>query len=447
MASLPITLTTDAASPAQSLPTNGAAPHQPAPAAPATEWGYVDEEGRLVISPEMQRTLGWQPGARLRLERDGNTVRLHRPLNQLAKVYIEPTNACNLDCVTCFRNCWDTSIGRMTEATFAAILAGLAAIDPLPTVYFGGIGEPMFHQRTVDWIAQVKQLGARVELITNGTLLTEQRSRQLIDAGLDLLWVSIDGASPESYADVRLGAELPKVLDNLQRFRTLRKGHKRAKPEIGIAFVAMKRNIGDLPKVLKIARQLGALHFSVSNVLPITAALQDEVLYTDAMRLLTYLPSNQTPHLSLPKMDFNETTRDALIAAFQSGFSVSYAGAKWGGSNDVCDYIESGSLTVGWNGEVAPCWPLLHTHGSYLHHKAHVSYRHIIGSVGERSLLDLWHDPAYVAYRERVQSFAFPPCTFCGGCDVSVANVEDCFGNDGPVCGACLWAQGLIRCP
>ena len=82
-------------------------------------------------------------------------------------------------------------------------------------------------------------------------MLNEQRSRQLIDAGLDLLWVSIDGASPESYADVRLGAELPKVMDNLQRFRTLRKGHKRAKPEIGIAFVAMKRNIADLPKVLR----------------------------------------------------------------------------------------------------------------------------------------------------------------------------------------------------
>ena len=114
-----------------------------------------------------------------------------------------------------------------------------------------------------------------------------------IDAGLDLLWVSIDGASPESYADVRLGAELPNILDNLQRFRTLRKGHKRAKPEIGIAFVAMKRNIGDLPKVLKIARQLGALHFSVSNVLPITDALQGEVLYTDyvAERVRTLCPT------------------------------------------------------------------------------------------------------------------------------------------------------------
>jgi hypothetical protein len=52
-----------------------------------------------------------------------------------------------------------------------------------------------------------------------------------------------------------------------------------------------------------------------------------------------------------------------------------------------------------------------------------------------------------MAYRKRVQSFAFPPCTFCGGCDMSVANEEDCFGNEYPTCGGCLWAQGVIQCP
>lgn len=421
------------------------APRVPTP--PAVEWGYVDDEGRLVISPEMRRSLGLEPGARLRLEREGNTIRLHRPLGHLAKVYVEPTNACNLDCVTCFRNAWESPLGRMSEETFAAVMAGVAAIDPRPAVYFGGIGEPLAHHRTLEWIAEAKQLGARVELITNGTLLTPATSQALIDAGLDLLWVSIDGATPASYADVRLGAELPNVLANLRHFRTLRKGHKTKKPEIGIAFVAMKRNIADLPAVLKIARQLGALHFSVSNVLPVTESLQDEVLYTESMRSITYLASQHMPRLSLPKLDFDAVTRDALFAAFQSGFAVSYAGANWGGANDVCDYIESGSLTVGWNGDVAPCWPLLHTHGSFLHGKPHTSCRHVVGNVRERTLLDLWRDPGYVAYRARVQGFAFPPCTFCGGCDVSVANLEDCIGNEGPVCGACLWAQGLIRCP
>ena len=39
---------------------------------------------------------------------------------------------------------------------------------------------------------------------------------ELVDAGLDVLWVSMDGATPESYEDVRLGAELPHVLAAIQ---------------------------------------------------------------------------------------------------------------------------------------------------------------------------------------------------------------------------------------
>ena len=142
-----------------------------------------------------------------------------------------------------------------------------------------------------------------------------------------------------------------------------------------------------------------------------------------------------------------ETTREALFQAFDSGFNVSYAGSNWGGSNDVCDYIEKGSMTVGWNGNVSPCWPLMHTHTSYLHKKERRSRRHIIGNVRKRTLNDLWLDPGYVAYRQRVQSFAFPPCTFCGGCELSVSNEEDCISNEFPVCGGCMWAQGVVQCP
>ena len=97
-------------------------------------------------------------------------------------------------------------------------------------------------------MAKIKALGARVELITNGTLLTEKKTRQLVDAGLDMLWVSIDGATPETYADVRIGAELPQIIANLRRLAKMRKGGHFPQPEIGIAFVAMKRNIADLPK-------------------------------------------------------------------------------------------------------------------------------------------------------------------------------------------------------
>ena len=415
---------------------------------PTTAWAEVDEQGRLILPPDVMESYGLQPGAKVRLDEGRNFVRMHRSVTHLTKVYIEPTVACNLDCITCFRNAWDQPIGRMSEETFQAILAGLRELDPIPDVYFGGIGEPLFHPKTIDWIAEVKALGVKVELITNGTILTEKKSQRLIDSGLDMLWVSIDGASPESYADVRMGAELPKVIGNLKRLFKMRKGGHFPKPEIGVAFVAMKRNINDLPKIIKMGHTFGARYYSVSNVQPVTAELQEERLYTRTMRNIAYLPSPVLPKLSLPKIDFNEETQAALTEAFNSGCNVSFAGNNWGGANDVCNFVESGTMSVAWNGDVSPCWPLMHTHTSYLHGKPRLSKKHVIGNVTERSLSDLWLAPDYIAYRERLHNFIFAPCTFCGGCDFSEENVEDCLGNvEFPVCGGCLWAQGIIQCP
>jgi MoaA/NifB/PqqE/SkfB family radical SAM enzyme len=412
-----------------------------------TLWGEVDEEGRLVFPPEMAAQFGLQPGAKFRLENGGNRVQMHRPVTHLTKVYVEPTDQCNIACRTCIRNGWDESLGRMSDETFDRILQGVQQMSPMPTVFFGGLGEPLFHKHTVDWIARAKAVGAQVELITNGTMLTEKRSRQIIEAGLDVLWVSIDGATPESYADVRLGAHLPKVLANLARFRELRPGALYPRPEIGIAFVAMARNIDDLPAVLGIGRSVGAKYFSVSNVLPYTADMQPEMLYGRTLRDVTYMSSPTQGKLSLPRMDINEKTRNAFLQALQSGYNVNFAGNSLGGATDVCNFVESGTMSIAWDGGVSPCWPLMHTHTSYLHGKPHLSRRHVVGNVNERELRDIWLDDSYVAYRQQVQSFGFAPCTFCGGCDLSEANEEDCFGNEFPACGGCLWAQGVIQCP
>lgn len=415
---------------------------------PTTAWAEVDEQGRLILPPEVAQQYGLTPGAKVRLDEGHNFVRMHRPVTHLTKVYIEPTVACNLDCITCFRNAWEQPIGRMSEETFERFFAGLKELSPIPSVYFGGIGEPLFHPKTISWIKRLKELGAKVELITNGTILNEKIALQLIDVGLDILWVSLDGGTPESYADVRLGAELPIVLENLRRLFRMRKGGHFPIPEIGVAFVAMKRNIADLPRIIQLGHSFGAKYYSVSNVQPATADMQEERLYTRTMRNIAYLPSPMLPKLSLPKMDFNEETQAALVEAFNSGCNVSFAGNNWGGANDVCNFVESGTMTVAWTGDVSPCWPLMHTHTSYLHGKPRLSKKHIIGNVKERSLEEIWLDPEYVAYRERLHNFVFAPCTFCGGCDLSESNEEDCMGNAlFPVCGGCLWAQGIIQCP
>ena len=194
-------------------------------------WAEVDENGRLILPPEVAEQFGLYPGAKVRLDEGHNFVKMHRPVTHLTKVYIEPTVACNLDCITCFRNAWDQPIGKMTEETFERIFAGLETIFSDTRRLLWRDRRTALHPKTIEWIRRIKGLGVKVELITNGTILTEKIARQLIDAGLDVLWVSLDGATPEGFADIRMGAELPNVISNLQRLIKIRAPGHYPKPE------------------------------------------------------------------------------------------------------------------------------------------------------------------------------------------------------------------------
>ena len=121
------------------------------------------------------------------------------------------------------RSNWSVEIGPVSSLMFDRIVEELGTLSNRPTVFFGGIGEPLSQCHLPQMIERVKSLGCRVKMTSNGTLLSEEKGRAIIDAGLDLLWVSIDGARPESCADLRLGAELPVVIENLKRFRRLRR--------------------------------------------------------------------------------------------------------------------------------------------------------------------------------------------------------------------------------
>jgi len=414
----------------------------------AEEWqAYVDAEGRLVFPPEVAARYGLRPGAQVLLEEGTNALRLRRPVTQLAKVYVEPTNRCNLECRTCIRNVWDEPLGQMSATTWAHLLESVGALTPPPTVFFGGLGEPLAHPALVEMVAQVSALGCRVELITNGTLLTADLSHRLITAGLHHLWVSLDGATPESYTDVRLGAALPHVIANLAAFRDARRDAPGPRPHIGIAFVAMRRNLADLPQVIRLGLRLGATHFLVSNVFPYSAELRAEMLYTRALTDIGALPSQWVPQIKLPRLDWDEQTHAIWLEVLRQGRQVIFTGTDPTAVYERCPFIEGGTTSVAWDGSVSPCLPLLHSYRSFFYERERITTRHSLGNVNETPLLALWDSPAYRDLRARVQRFDFSPCIACGGCELAEANQEDCFGDPFPTCGGCLWSRGVIQCP
>ncbi|NWG07893.1 MAG: radical SAM protein [Chloroflexi bacterium] len=414
------------------------------------QYARINQNGEIVLPAHLSAALGISPGDEIRVEENDNGLHLHPSVHTLKRVYVEVTNKCNLKCKTCIRNVWDVKYGYMPGETFERLLSGLEVAPNKPEIFFGGYGEPISHPNILDMIARAKEKGHRVSLITNGILLTQSVIQRFIELNLDMIWVSLDGASPECYADVRLGDSLPVVLENLSQLRTLKYqkfggSNWSGQPKLGIAFVAMRRNIHNLDEVIRLGTRLGAVEFSISNVLAHNTELLNENLY---MRSLDLVAGQEVrPKVHMPLMDIQPETMKALTSVMKGFYRLQLTGSPLNRNTDQCPFVERGSMAVRWDGKVSPCLPLLYTHKHFLDDRERTSNEYFVGDIHEQDLFHIWEDASYKALRKRLQDFDFSPCTFCNSCEMANENREDCFGNVHPTCGGCLWARGLIRCP
>ena len=309
-------------------------------------------------------------------------------------------------------------------------------------IVFGGFGEPLIHPNIVEMLERAKKIAQRVELITNGLLLSEQMAREFIRIGLDTVWFSVDRLHAEVYAH---GAPL---LTNIERLNTLRYSLNSPQlPETGIVFVATRSNIGELPALLRGASRYGVTRYMVTNVLPYTLEMCGQTLYLRALDEIGSRPSLWSPSVQLPRIDLNEVTLMPLYQVMRARHNVSINDSNLNPSGGRCPFIETGTIAVSWDGAVSPCLALMHSHQSYLYDKPRAVQRYVVGNVNVEPLTEIWNKAEHLAFRRRVQEFDFSPCTLCGGCDMAEANQEDCFGNTFPTCGGCLWAWGVIQCP
>jgi len=287
--------------------------------------------------------------------------------------------------------------------------------------------------------------GLRAEVTTNALLLDDEMAGGLLRAGLDQLVVSIDGASAEAFGRVRSGASLGKVVDNVRRLHDRHGPNYGPGMRIGIEFVAMRSNVGELPGLNRLAAQLGATFIIVSNVLAFTAELQAETLYDQRVTAREGGETTAAPRWQLPTFDWDEDLGAALGRARERSGPVHFVAGGANGVSSHCPFVGSDSCAVAWHGGVSPCPPLLHTYTCFVRGREKRMTRWEVGRLPDEPLAAIWAQPAYAAFRERVRRFDFPPCTDCG-CELAESNGEDCFGNPHPVCGDCLWARGVVRC-
>ncbi|HSV74945.1 MAG TPA: radical SAM protein [Chthonomonadales bacterium] len=173
-------------------------------------------------------------------------------------VEIEMTNRCNLACTQCLRSLGlkPYKLGDMDPDDYRRILAQFPyALH----ISLNGFGEPMMYRHFFEIVEYTRQERpwAKIGICSNGMLIDEGKAQRLMDCGLTELSISIDAAKPETYRRVRRGGRLDVVHENIRRLVRVKRAAKARFPMLGINFVMVNENEGELVPFVDQARELG----------------------------------------------------------------------------------------------------------------------------------------------------------------------------------------------
>lgn len=155
------------------------------------------------------------------------------------RLYIEITNVCNLDCVMCPTglHVLDRDKGHMKWELFTQVIDEMAPHVKTTTLHIWG--EPLLHPKLPAMIRYARERGIEVSTSTNATLLTEDRAKALMDAGLSEIYLCLDGMNAETYEAIRKKADFEVTKRNIERFIELRRERNGTGPRTYVQIIEM----------------------------------------------------------------------------------------------------------------------------------------------------------------------------------------------------------------
>ena len=215
-----------------------------------------------------------------------------RPPWGFKRINIGVSDRCNHRCIMCSEHspyCADggrrmaadildeRDFGLMDALAYGHLIHDLVALGTRE-IELCGLGEPLLHPRLFDFLGQAKEVGLWVRLVTNAGLLDEEKARRLVTLGLDELHISLNAATPESYAKVHGVA--PSVFGNvlaaIRAVASTKRQRKTTSPAIETSFVVQADNHREPLRWVQTVAEAGAdiVTFSALGAAPPNAPVQ-----------------------------------------------------------------------------------------------------------------------------------------------------------------------------
>lgn len=149
------------------------------------------------------------------------------------RIYIETTNACNAKCIMCPHPKMKREIQTMSDDTFNHIVDELSRLDLLnTTIFMHKEGEPLLDKEIFNRIKAVHGSTncKEIAINTNASLLNKENAEKLVDSGINTIYLSVDGATKQTYESIRIGLNYDAVKKNIEYlFECIAKSNKKIK--------------------------------------------------------------------------------------------------------------------------------------------------------------------------------------------------------------------------
>jgi MoaA/NifB/PqqE/SkfB family radical SAM enzyme len=298
-------------------------------------------------------------------------------------IQIECTTRCNLKCTFCELSYWTEKPADLQFDSFKKMIDHL---PKLKRIDLTGIGESLMNRDFFKIVEFLKSRGLYITLNDNFTLMTERAARRIVELEVDHIFLSLDGATKQTYEQIRVGANFDKVISNTRRLLEIKRAMGKKSPEVKINTVVCLTNYHELPAIVELAHDMG-----IGMVVFVNVITFESTAGLDTLRV---------------KREIESKFQQALQRARQLGVLVKV---------ELFDKLPAQQCDFPWkrnfvtyDGYVHPCCYTTQT-GDRRGQNGR-SFGNLVG----QSFHEVWNGDLYSGFRRKLQEGILPhPCEHC----------------------------------
>jgi len=309
-----------------------------------------------------------------------------RPISGPAKACWEVTYQCNSDCRGCSRRKNDPNRKILSTEEGKNLISELGKLNVLSLNLSGG--EPMLREDIFELIYHAKKnTSMSITMSSNGLLINNEKLIKLSKAGLDIIYLSLDGANSANHDDRRgIKGNFDKTLKVIDIIRSHR---IKDRPKIFINTVVTKKNLEELSEIAVLSEKQGVEGMSFQ----LFEKCEEKEYFGD-------------DELEISPKDA-ENLRDAVINLLKNHKKLIPVSEEY--LDRFSDYIQDSRMVYEYRCVAGYAYCLIDAYGEVF--PCTTKYKSM-GNLRDMSFKDLWFSNDSKNLRDEIKLDKHPPCWF-----------------------------------